>query len=131
MVDDLSIYLAKLIGLSYAFIGIALFFKPHDFQNTIKIIAKSNGIMSLISIIPLIVGLAIIIGHNIWVMHWVVLITIIGWLIFLKGILRLFFYKEVMKRWEKLAVNKKFFVWLGIVLFIVGLYLAAKGFSLF
>ncbi|EKE21446.1 MAG: putative membrane protein [uncultured bacterium] len=131
MIDYLSIYLAKLIGLSFIFIGAALFFKPHDFQNTIKGIAKSNAIMTLVTIIPLVVGIALITSHNVWVANWSVIITIIGWLIFINGIARLFFHKKIMKYCVKAANNKKYFIAWGIILFIIGLYLAGKGFFIF
>jgi len=128
MVDSLSIYLGKLIGLAWLIVGIALFSKPQDFQGTVKDVAKSNAIMTLISFIPLVVGLAIVIAHNIWVEHWIVLITIIGWLTLICGIIRLFFHKEIMKKMAKAATNRKIFVWIGIIMFIVGAYLAGKGF---
>ncbi|MBN2478693.1 MAG: hypothetical protein JXA94_00530 [Parachlamydiales bacterium] len=128
MIDPLSLYLSKLIGLAFIIIGIALFAKPHDFQNTVKDVAKSNAIMTLISVCPLVVGLAIVIGHNIWVSHWIVLITIIGWLILVCGVIRLFFHKEIMEKMAKIATKKHYFVWVGIALFLVGCYLAGKGF---
>jgi len=128
MIDSLSIYLAKLIGLVFMIFGIALFSKPQDFQNTLKDVAKSNAIMTLISIIPLTLGLAIVICHNIWIQHWIVLITIIGWLILIVGILRIFFHKEIMKKCAKMANNRLYFVWLGIFMFIIGGYLSGKGF---
>jgi hypothetical protein len=128
MIDPLSIYLGKLIGLAFLIFGIALFSKPQDFQSTAKDVARNNAIMTLISFIPLVIGLAIVIGHNVWVEHWIVLITILGWLILFCGILRLFFHKEIMKRLAKMANNKKIFVWTGIVMFIIGAYLAGKSF---
>lgn len=128
MIDTLSIYLAKLLGLSFLIIGIALLFKTKDFQNTAKDVAKSNAFMTLISIIPLVIGLSIIIGHNIWEKNWTIIVTIVGWLIFIAGIIRLFFHKHIMKTCAKISKNKKAFVWAGIILIIIGLYLAGKGF---
>lgn len=128
MIDPISIYLAKLIGLALIIIGISLFSKPQDYQDTLKDVAKSNAIMTFISIVPLILGLAIVIAHNVWIEDWTVIITIIGWCIFLSGILRLFFHKKLMNLYMKIANKKRFFMIWGIILFFVGLYLAAKGF---
>ncbi len=128
MIDPLSIFLAKLIGLAMLIIGIAIFAKPQDFQNTVKDVSKSNAIMTLISIMPLVVGLAIIISHNIWVNHWIVIITFLGWLITAIGVIRLFFHKDLMKCMAKCCMNKKPFVITGIIMFVVGAYLAGKGF---
>lgn len=128
MIDSFSIYLAKLFGLAFMFIGSALFLKPQEYQNTLRDIAKSNAIMTLISIIPLILGLSLVLAHNIWMLHWVVLITIISWCIFICGIIRLFFHKQLMNRFMKIANKRKFFIIWGIVLFVVGAYLTLKGF---
>ncbi len=128
MIDPLSIYLAKLIGLAFMIIGIALFSKPQDFQSTVKDVAKSNAMMTLISIMPLVIGLAIVISHNIWIQHWIVVVTIIGWLILFCGVLRIFFHKEIMNRFAKIANNRQYFIWIGIIMFVIGGYLAGKGF---
>ena len=126
--EPISIYLAKLIGLAWLIIGIALVTRPQSFQNTVKDVAKSNAIMTLISFIPLVIGLAIVIGHNVWVKNWIVLVTIIGWLTLLCGIMRLFFHKECMKYMAKTATNRSFFVFWGVILIIVGGFLTAKSF---
>jgi hypothetical protein len=126
--DPLSFYLAKLIGLTLLILGIALVTRTQSFQNTVKDVAKSNALMTLISILPLVVGLAIVISHNIWIKHWTVLITIIGWLILLCGLARLFFHKELMKYMAKTAVNRSFFIFWGIIFIIFGGFLVAKSF---
>ena len=128
MIDPLSIFLAKLLGLALLIIGIAVFSKPQIFQDTIRDVAKSNAVMTLMSVIPLIAGLAIVLSHNIWKQHWIVVITILGWWILLVGILRLFFRKELMQRCTKFAGNKRAVIWIGVIMFAVGAYLAGKAF---
>lgn len=128
MMDALSLYLARLLGLAFLIVGIALFSKPKNFQDTVRDVSKNDAIMTIISFMPLVAGLAIVIGHNIWVSHWTVVITVVGWLILIGGIIRLFFHKEVMAKMAKMATNKKFFVYMGIFLFLLGAYLAGKGF---
>jgi heme O synthase-like polyprenyltransferase len=128
MISPLTYFLAKLFGLVFIFLGVSLFSKPHDFQNTAKEIAKSNAFMTLISLIPLVAGVSLIISHNIWIKNWPVIITVLGWVIFFCGIIRLFFHKHVMQYMAKQAANKSFFVSVGILMFIFGAYLASKGF---
>lgn len=128
MIDSLSIYLAKLLGLAFIIIGIALFSKPQDYQSTMRDISKSNAMMTFVSVIPLIIGLALVLRHNIWILHWVVVITIISWLILFAGIIRIFFHKQMMHKFSKIANKRRFFIWFGIFMFVVGIYLAGKGF---
>jgi uncharacterized membrane protein len=128
MISPLTYFLAKLFGLVFIFVGAALFSKPDDYQATAKDVAKNNAIMTLISILPLVAGVSLIISHNIWIKNWPVIITVLGWVIFLCGIIRLFFHKHIMKYMGKQSTNKSFFVSVGILLFIFGAYLASKGF---
>src|SRR3972149_11380281 len=123
MIDSLSIFLAKFLGLSLLIIGIALFSKYKDFQDTVKDVSKNDAIMTIVSIMPLISGLALVISHNVWEMKWIVVITIISWLILITGFVRLFFHKEMMKKMAKMSGNKNYFIYSGIALFLVGLYL--------
>ena len=118
MISPLNYFLAKFFGLVFIFVGAALFFKPQDYQANAKDIAKSNAIMTLISILPIVAGVSLIISHNIWVKNWPVIITVLGWVIFFCGIIRLFFHKHIMMYMGKQANNKSFFVSVGILLFI-------------
>ncbi|MBI5345751.1 MAG: hypothetical protein HZB76_01220 [Chlamydiae bacterium] len=127
--DTLTIYLAKLLGLYLFIIGFSMLFKTHHYQKAIKEISGSDAIMTLISFMPLAVGLSIVLGHNVWTMHWSVLITIIGWLLLLKGIARLFFYKHVMKVMAKKAEQKYFIMTMGVIVIIIGAVLAYLGFT--
>lgn len=54
-------------------------------------IVKSASTLFLIGIMTLILGIICIIIHNIWVFGWEVIVTIISWLIFVKGLFLLFF----------------------------------------
>jgi hypothetical protein len=126
--DTLTIYLAKLLGLYFFIVGLAVLFKTENFQKSIREIGGSDAIMTLISIMPLAVGLSIVLGHNVWLMHWSVLITIIGWIMLIAGVMRLFFHKKVMQMMLKKAEQKYFLMTMGVILTIVGAVLTYLGF---
>ncbi len=125
---ELSIFLAKLIGLALLIIGIAILGKTKNFQDSVRDCSKNHAIMTLISFMPLIAGLAIVISHNSWDKDWTIVVTLVGWLILLIGVIRLFFHKDIMMKMAILAKNKNMFITIGIVLIIIGGYLAGKGF---
>jgi hypothetical protein len=126
--DQLTFYLAKLLGLYFLIIGISIIFKTSHYQKSMKELSTSEALMMLISIMPLVVGLSIILGHNLWVKSWPVIITIIGWLIFLVGLIRLFWYKKVMKIISKKADHKSFLVTMGVIVTLIGAGLTYLGF---
>ena len=52
---------------------------------------RQPGLMFPLVLLLLICGLLIIVGHNIWVADWHVIVTIVGWLTVLKGVIVLMF----------------------------------------
>jgi hypothetical protein len=88
----------------------------------------SQPMLTLTGTLGIIFGLLIVVSHNIWTSNWVVLVTLIGWFIFLQGILRLFFPATFVK-WVKHLVDKTGFqVWSWMWL-LIGLFLIWIGFT--
>jgi hypothetical protein len=59
---------------------------------------------------------------------WPVLITIIGWLLIIQGVLRLFYPEHCSKFCKALIAKNGYVIWCWIWL-IVGIYLIWAGFS--
>ena len=76
----------------------------------------------------LIIGLLIVIEHNVWMGAWPVVVTLIGWIILLKGLMRLFFPEAFVKIMKDMLARAPYLVnsWVRL---LVGLYLIWAGFS--
>ena len=98
----------------------------NELKVTAKEFAKSNGLLTLSGEISLILGLVIVIDHPFWEWNWVGLITLIGFLFILRGIVRIGFPLET-KKWMSKVSKSKVLVCLAI-LFIIGVYLTYMGF---
>jgi hypothetical protein len=73
-------------------------------------------------------GLLILVSHNIWIAKWPVIITIIGWITLLQGIARLFTPGHFVKYCKELIENRGFLL-LAWIWLLVGLYLVWAGFG--
>lgn len=124
----LSIFLAKLIGVAFLIIGVFFIFKTKNLQSAMMDMGKSPALMTVVGIVRIFVGLAIIYGHNEWIFRWPVVITLLGYLILFNGILMLFLQKEIMAMILKAAPRVKFFKMMGAVILIVGIFLSYCGF---
>ena len=102
----LTYFLAKLIGFSIAIFGLSILVRMESFQKTIKEISSSDALMTLISILPLVIGLSIVLSHNLWIPNWPVIITIIGWVFLIVGLCRLFFHKTLMEKMTAISEKK-------------------------
>jgi flagellar motor component MotA len=82
------------------------------------------------AIISLALGLAMILGHNVWSGGALpVVVTLVGWLILAKGLLLLFLTVEPLTRlFERMRYGEHMYLYLAPA-FVIGLYLTWAGFA--
>lgn len=88
-------------------------------------------IILLFGVIDLMFGLYIVLTHSYWAFDWKVLITLFGWVLVIRGFVRLAFPGFVQKMAPKF-LNPRYANLLGGVLFLfflLGVFLTFKGFS--
>lgn len=97
----LSILIAKIISLAYLSVGFSVLSGRMDLNQLINEFEKSPALTYLSGIMALILGMLIIEHHNFWVADWYVLITIIGWMALIKGVLLIAYPKFIgsVKGW--------------------------------
>lgn len=125
---DISIFLAKVLGLYLLIMAIAMLVNGQRFRNMVNEVS-GNALIFFSGIMALIIGILIVVSHNIWVTDWRVIITIIGWLALIKGIVRLLFPEFVMKKVRVFVENNTAYYIITIILLIVGIYLVYAGFT--
>ena len=127
---DTSIFLAKLIGPILAVIGLGLLINRAGYQAVAEEVVKSRVQLWLSGVLALTAGLAIVLSHNEWDLSWEVIITIIGWLAILRGLLRLLIPQQIGDFLTRvLARGPQVLTGVGVVALIVGAFLAWKGYS--
>ena len=84
-----SIFLAKLIGPVCLVIGLALLINRVAFRTLAGEFLNSPALMFLSGVITLPAGLAIVLTHNVWAADTRILITILGWLAVIGGVVRI------------------------------------------
>ena len=122
----LSNYLAALWGITIFVVSLSLLVKQKVLG---KLVAemKNEAIMYFGGIFSLVVGIAMVLAHNVWVLNWQVIITILGWLSLLKGLDVLFLPKRMKTRWAKMEKKQWFIIFLSLLIF--GLILIYFGFT--
>jgi uncharacterized membrane protein HdeD (DUF308 family) len=121
-----SIFLAKIIGLYMLIVGILCIVRKQQIMTMGKELFASRITLAVSAEISLIFGIIIAVDHSIWELSWRGLITLIGYLLILKGIIR-FAYPEFAKKFASKIWNKGYWVCCLITL-IVGIYLTYCGF---
>ena len=84
-----SIFIARTLGVIYLTVGIGLFLFRETYILAYRKILENPGYALLGGFIAIVGGMAMVSYHNLWVSDWRVLVTIVGWIALIKGILLL------------------------------------------
>ena len=123
-----SIFIARVFGLCYLVLGVGLLFNRKAFQQVMGDFCKNAALVFFAGIFALVVGVVIILTHNVWVANWTVMITIIGWLGFIKGIWIIVFPNTVPKFMQAYQKNENLLIVHSIGVFVFGAVLTFFGF---
>lgn len=95
-------------GLVLLFFGLSYLTNARYWARAIKSMLRQPALMFPLVLILLICGLLIIVGHNIWVADWRVIVTIVGWLTVFKGVIVLIFPQvlSVYVTWREQTLTK-------------------------
>ena len=86
---DLSVFIARTIGIIYLSVGLGFFLFREMYVMAFRKILESPGYALLGGFMAVVVGMALVNYHNLWVNDWRVIITVIGWIALMKGIILL------------------------------------------
>ena len=121
---DLSILIAKEITVIYIVSGIAVLIGQLNFQKISEDLIKSPALILITGFVGTIVGFILVLYHNIWINSWIVLITIISWLLFIGGVLIIIYPKSLMMMSK---FYKQSALW-GLLMICFGLLFGYFGF---
>jgi len=125
---ETSVFIAKIFGLCYLIIGTGFLFNRKAFQRVMEDFCKNAAVVFYGGLLALVMGVVIILTHNIWVANWTVMITIIGWAGFIKGIWIIVFPNSVSEFMQAYQKNKNLLIVNPIIMLILGAVLTFFGF---
>jgi hypothetical protein len=116
------------MSLYFIILSLAMLLNRNYYRAAVTALFHNGPVYFIASVFALIIGILLIVFHNVWVQDWPIIITLISWVIFMKGVLLLLFPKEIPFKWQKnLFKNKIIYIW-AIFMMCLGLYLGYRGF---
>ena len=122
-----SIFLARVLGLYMTIIALALFINP-DYFTIFNGMINNLPLVILAGVISLVIGILLIVGHNIWVRDWRVVVTLVGWTVFLKGLVNTVFPNGVFSINHYIMTSNTAYYTSITVTLLIGLFLCYQGF---
>jgi hypothetical protein len=124
-----SIYLAKLIGPICVLVAAGLLLNRRAIDALAREILGSTVLLLLLGTLDFAAGLAIVLAHNVWVADWRVIITILGWLLMLRGVARVLIPNEAKDFGSQVLKNKNAVTAILAGILVLGLVLSYFGYA--
>jgi hypothetical protein len=124
---ELSLFLAKLLGVYMLIVSVELMARRREFEGAVRDFASSRGLIVFSGSVSLILGLAIAIGHPVYEFNFRGLITLLGYLLILRGMWRMAFPSRLQKKMADCFHQG--YKEILIILIVLGIYLTYSGFS--
>lgn len=126
---DTSKFLAKVIGIYQIIISAMMLMNMNRFTSMIYILITNAPLMLIIGSFTLILGILLVVSHNIWQWSWRIIVTLVAWIVLLKGISIILFPEFIDKITILFVQNTTFAYCIAGLDFILGAVLIYFGFK--
>lgn len=123
-----SLFIAKLLGPVYAMVGVALFVRGQTFRTILEDFIRSPTVIYLAGFMGLLAGLTLALTHNIWMLDWRLVITLIGWISIGRALVTIFFPQYIVTTGSWILGRPKLLLVAGALNLAIGLTLSYFGY---
>lgn len=83
---SMSIFLAKFFGLYLGIMVLALYMRREQLMSAARQMVNQPALMLFGGAMTLLLGITLIVSHNLWVLDWPLIVTLLCWAVFIKGV---------------------------------------------
>jgi len=127
----MELIIERAVALFYLIAGLSCIIQARIWIDLSKELLKKPSSLIVWSIQFLPFGLIVILGHNLWVADWRVIITLVGWLATIKCVLYLLFprWSAFILNWSDMFLRRYLTVG-GAIIAALGMLLTFMSFSI-
>src|SRR6202453_3697472 len=128
MIVQAVILIARLIGPLFAVLGLGMLLNATFYAAAVGQGAHSPVLIAILGMATLVAGLAILNAYRAWTADWRVLVTVIGWIFIIAGLIRLILPTLAETLAPAVYSGPAALVWAGVVVLILGGILSFEGY---
>jgi len=121
--------IAGLVGPTLAAIAVGMLFNLASFPALAEQVSREPALIFLSGVLLFVAGLAIVRVHNVWSGGWPVLVTILGWLALVGGLIRILLPTRLAEIAAGFGQNTGLITAAAIVLLVIGGFLSFKAYG--
>jgi uncharacterized membrane protein len=123
-----SIFIAKLLGPVFVIVGVALPLRAQAFRTILQEFIRSPSLLYFAGFFGLLGGLALVLTHNVWVLNWRLIITLIGWVTIVRAVVTILRPQIIVTIGSKLLRRRDIFFGAAALNVVIGLVLSYFGY---
>ena len=120
--------IAGLMGPVMLAMGIALLLNRQMFPQMVAQLAQNYIVIIFSGILALLAGIAVVRVHNVWSGGWTILVTVLGWLLIVSGLVRMWFPQLASPLAQSFGENETLIPAAGLVVLVIGALLSFKAY---
>jgi uncharacterized membrane protein len=123
-----AVLIARLVGPLFVVIGLGVLLNARFYEGAIVEAVHSPTLVYLSGIASLLAGLAIVNAHRAWTADWRVIVTVLGWLCVIGGIVRIVFPAIIASLATSIYSGPTVLLIVGAIVLVVGGYLSFESY---
>ena len=125
---DRSLFLARLLGPTFAAIAFGMLVNLGMYESMIAEALHPGILFYLSGLLSLLAGLAIINLHNTWRADWRVIVTVLGWLMTIGGVIRIVAPQVAIAVGSTIYSGRASTIVAALLVGTLGVFLSFKGY---
>ena len=126
---DRSLFLARLLGPTFVVIALAMLINLGMYESMIAEALHPGILFYLSGLLSLLAGLAIVNLHNTWHSDWRVIITMLGWLMTIGGIIRIVLPQVAIAIGSTIYSGRASTIVVALIVGALGAFFSVKGYA--
>ena len=123
-----TIFLSRLLGAYLAVVALAMMVHPHTTLSMVNQLDHDPPVLFLLGVITVAIGLALVVGHNVWSGGALpVTLSVLGWISLIKGLAFLLMAPEGVANLLAAMHYEQWYAFYLAISVVVGAYLIYGG----
>lgn len=125
-----SFLLSQVLGAFLFIVAIIIMSRMYYYRKIILNLQPQDPIIPVSALMGLLLGVALVVTHNVWTFKHLTVITILSWFILIKSLLWLALPEKMLALAKRMTAGTGYY-WLIVGLLIAGVVFLGKGMELF
>jgi len=122
------VFIARLIGPVFVVVGVGVLFNLGHYAAMVHEAVRSPTMIYFAGVIALFAGLATLNCYRAWTADWRVIVTVLGWLMIIGGVMRIVLPRLTVGLATTIYTGPIAMAIVGVIALLVGAYLSFEGY---